>query len=314
MGNMMNNKFIWEEKYRPTTVDECILTPDLHNTLKSLVNDENFPSVIFHGQSGVGKTTAALAIVKELGLDYIVINGSLNGNIDTLRNEILNFASTLSFNNKRKIVIIDEADGLNINSTQPALRNFIDEYKDNCGFIFTCNDFRRITKHLQSRCFIVDFKVQPNQKSKLAKRLFDRTLQILDLEEVKYEKEVVANVVKKHFPDFRRILNELQGYSRQNGSIDSGILTSDQIDIQSIVSVIKGKDFPRLRAFVVENFDDYSNVYDQLYNGLYTKCSTDSIPDLVLIIAKYQYQAAFVASQEINLSACLVELMTLGYK
>ncbi len=310
----MNKNNYWEEKYRPETIDECIVPPELHKTLKSIVSNENFPSVIFHGQSGVGKTTAALAIVKELGLDYIIINGSLNGNIDTLRTEIKDFASTLSFNNKRKIVIIDEADGLNINSTQPALRNFIDEYKDNCGFIFTCNNFKRITPHLHSRCFVVDFKVQPNQKSKLAAKLFDKALKILDIEGVKYEKEIVANVVKRYFPDFRKILNELQGYSRQNGQIDTGILTSGQIDIQATVDVIKNKDFNKIRSFVVENFDDYTGVYEQLYNGLYTKCKSESIPDLVLIIAKYQYQSAFVASQEINLAACFVELMTIEYK
>jgi len=278
------------------------------------VSDENFPNVILHGTSGVGKTTVARAIVEELGLDYIIINGSLNGNIDTLRNEIKNFASTVSFAGKRKIVILDEADYLNANSTQPALRNFMDEFKDNCGFILTCNNFHRITEHLHSRCFIIEFKIPAKEKSKIAAKIFDRILEILTLENVKFDKASVAGVVRNYFPDFRRMLNELQGYSRRNGEIDSGILTTDQVDISTILDVLKAQNFNTLRNFVAENFNDYSDVYEHLYNGLTPKCKTESIPDLILIIGKYQYQAAFVSSQEINLAACLIELMTIEYK
>lgn len=306
--------FIWEEKYRPKTVEDCILPDELYKTIKSIAQDENFPNTIMHGPSGVGKTTAAKVIVESLGLDYLLINSSLKGNIDTLRNEISSFASTMSFVGKRKVIILDEADYLNTNSTQPALRNFMDEFKDNCGFILTCNNFNRITEHLHSRCFVVEFKIPAKEKSDTARRFFNRILEILSAENVSYDKASVAAVVKKYFPDFRRMLNELQGYSRKNNKIDSGILTDGNIEISAIIDAIKGKNFSNLRNFVSENFDDYTNIYDYLYNGLYTKCVSDAIPDLVLIISKYQYQAAFVASQEINLVACLVELMTIEFK
>ncbi|MCX6783296.1 MAG: AAA family ATPase [Candidatus Levybacteria bacterium] len=305
---------IWEEKYRPKTVDECILPTELHKTIKALAGDENFPSVIMHGVSGVGKTTTARAIVEELGLDYIIINGSLHGNIDTLRNEIKSFASTVSFVNKRKVVILDEADGLNVNSTQKALRNFMDEFKDNCGFILTCNNFHSITTHLHSRCSVIEFKIPAKEKAKIASRFFNRCMEILDKENVTYEKACVAGVITKYFPDFRRILNELQTYSRRTGTIDSGILTQDQVDIKVVIDLLKRRNFSEVRNFVSESVDDYSGVYDYLYEGLSSKCVPDSIPDLILIIAKYQYQAAFVASQEINLAACLIELMTIEYK
>ena len=311
----MNIKnFIWEEKYRPKNIEDCILPVELHETIKSLAQDENFPNVIMHGSSGIGKTTTAKVIVESLGLDYLLINGSLKGNIDTLRNEISSFASTVSFVGKRKVVILDEADYLNINSTQPALRNFMDEFKDNCGFILTCNNFNRITEHLHSRCFVVEFKIPSKEKSDIAKRFFNRILEILSMENVTYDKASVAAVVKKYFPDFRRILNELQGYSRKYNKIDSGILTNGYIEMSAIIDIIKGRNFNNLRNFVSENFDDYTNIYDYLYNGLYTKCVSDAIPDLVLIISKYQYQSAFVSSQEINLVACLVELMTIEFK
>lgn len=308
------SSFIWEEKYRPKTLSECILPNNLRTTLEKLSENENFPTLIFHGTSGIGKTTVARAIVETLNLDYIIINASLHGNIDTLRNEIMKFASTVSFKGKRKIVILDEADYLNPNSTQPALRNFIDEYKENCGFILTANTFGRIIDALHSRSYIVEFKIPNKEKPEVAMKYFKRCQEILKNEGVTFDKAVLANVIQNNFPDFRHILTTLEGYSKNSKVVDSGILTTNQLEIQVVVDLLKSRNFNDIRNFVAENMDNFPNPYEFLYEGLMNKCSHNSIPDLILTIGKYQYQAAFVASQEINLAACIVELMTLELK
>ena len=223
----MREDFLWVEKYRPKTVEDTILPVDLKRTFQNFVDQGNIPNLILAGSAGVGKTTIARAMLEQLGCDYIVINGSMNGNIDTLRNEILSFASSMSFSGGRKYVILDEADYLNANSTQPALRNFMEEFSKNCGFILTCNFRNRIIDPLHSRCSVIDFKIGKADMAKLAAQFFKRVITILDSENVKYEQQVVAEVINKHFPDWRRVLNELQRYSA-TGAIDTGLLTNLQ--------------------------------------------------------------------------------------
>ena len=305
--------FLWVEKYRPKKVKDCILSNDLKKTFTEFVKKKEIPNLLLSGTSGVGKTTVAKALCEELNCDYILINGSDEGrHIDTLRNEVKNFASTVSLTkeSKHKVIIVDEADYMNADSVQPALRNFIETFFENCRFIFTCNFKNKILPALHSRCTVIDFRISNGEKEKTAKAFLERLKSILDEEHLSYEDKVLAELIIKYYPDFRRTINELQRYSVR-GKIDSGILVSlSEINSGQLVKCIKEKRFSDMRSWVVQNLDTdpaslFRNVYDVLYNHL----DKPSIPEAVLIIAKYQYQAAFVADHEINMVACLTEIM-----
>ena len=306
----MLDEFLWVEKYRPKNINDCVLPVELKTTFQQFVDNEKIPNLLLTGGAGVGKTTVARAMLEQIGADYIVINGSMNGNIDTLRNEILQFASSVSFTGGRKYVILDEADYLNANSTQPALRNFMEEFSRNCGFILTCNFKQRIIEPLHSRCSVVDFKIAKSDFPKLASQFFKRTITILDKENVTYDKSVVAELVSKHMPDWRRVLNELQRYS-VNGNIDSGIFINLSADnFKTLVSIVKAKNFTEMRKWVGENSDtDSIGMFRMFYDQAYQYVKPSSIAELILTISRYQYQAAFVADQEINLAAFLTETM-----
>ena len=306
----MRDDFLWVEQFRPKTVDETILPDELKQTFQQFVTQGNIPNLILSGSAGVGKTTIARAMLEELDCDYIVINGSMNGNIDTLRNYIQQFASSVSLQGGRKYVILDEADYLNPNSTQPALRNFMEEYSKNCGFILTCNFKNRIIEPLHSRCSVIDFKLNKQDKVGLAAQMFKRACMILTKEGIEFEKAVVAEVVKKYFPDNRRVLNELQRYS-VSGVIDTGILSNVQeVTLSKLVKSLKDKNFTEVRKWVAENSDaEAADIFRKIYDKSSDFVAPGSIPQLVLILADYQHKAAFVADQEINLTACLTEVM-----
>lgn len=306
----MLDEFLWCEKYRPITIADTILPDNLKQTFQEFVNQGNIPNLLLSGSAGCGKTTVARAMLEELGCDYIVINGSLNGNIDTLRNEIMQFASSVSLMGGRKYVILDEADYLNPNSTQPALRNFMEEFSRNCGFILTCNFKNRIIEPLHSRCSVVEFKIKKTDLPALASQMMKRLCFILDTESVTYDKAVLAELIKKHYPDWRRIINELQRYSA-TGKIDSGLLANiTESSYKDLVRFLKGKDFTNTRKWVAENIDtDATAIFRTLYDTASMYVSKNSVPGLVLILAKYQYQSAFVSDHEINLMACLTEMM-----
>jgi len=306
----MLEEFLWVEKYRPVTIQDTILPENLKQTFQEFVNQGNIPNLLLSGSAGCGKTTVARAMLEELGCDYIVINGSLNGNIDTLRNEIMQFASSVSLMGGRKYVILDEADYLNPNSTQPALRNFMEEFSRNCGFILTCNFKNRIIEPLQSRCSVVEFKIKKTDVPALAAQMMKRLCYILDTESVVYDKAVLVELIKKHYPDWRRVINELQRYSA-TGKIDSGLLANiTESSYKDLVRFLKEKDFTNTRKWVAENIDtDATAIFRTLYDTASQYVSKNSVPNLVLILAKYQYQAAFVADHEINLTACLTEMM-----
>ena len=306
----MRDDFLWVEKYRPRKVADAVLPAELKATFQQFVDDGVIPNLMLTGRAGTGKTTIARAMLEELGCDYIVINGSLNGNIDTLRFEIQNFASSVSLSGGRKYVILDEADYLNANSTQPALRNFMEEFSKNCGFILTCNYPNRVIPALHSRCSVVNFKIPNIEKPKLASAFFRRVMDILSHENVTAEPKVVAAVVEKHFPDFRRTLNELQRYSG-TGAIDSGILVNvKEENIKALVGYMKAKSFTDVRKWVVENIDMEPHVlFRQFYDTAYEYFESSGVAQLVLILAKYQYQQAFVVDSEINIVACMTEIM-----
>ena len=301
--------YLWVEKYRPQTVEDCILPDGIKKTFQEFVNRKEIPNLLLSGTAGVGKTTIAKALCNEIGCDFIVINGSDESGIDVLRNKIKNYASSVSLAGGRKVIIIDEADYLNPNSTQPALRGAIEEFASNCSFIFTCNFKNRIIDPIHSRCTCIDFKLN-GSKQKMAAQFFKRMEWMLEQEGVKYEKEVVAAVVTKHFPDNRRIINELQRYG-VGGTIDKGILASvSDIQTSELIKALKDKDFSSARKWVTNNLDnDASRIFRNLYDSLYEVLKPQSVPQLVLILAKYQYQAAFVADHEINMIACLTEIM-----
>lgn len=305
----MSEHVLWVEKYRPQTIDECILPDALKNTFKEFVKQGNIPNLLLSGTAGVGKTTVARALCNEMGCDYIIINGSDESGIDVLRNKIKNYASSMSLSGGRKVVILDEADYLNPNSTQPALRGAIEEFASNCSFIFTCNFKNRIIDPIHSRCTVIDFKAN-GSKAKMAAAFFQRVCKILTDEGVAFDKDVVAAVVTKHFPDNRRILNELQRYAA-GGVIDKGILASvTDVRMGELIAALKTKNFADARKWVTNNLDnDPSRIFRGMYEGLYEQLAGNSVPQLVLILAKYQYQAAFVADHEINLIACLTEIM-----
>lgn len=306
---MNNEQMLWVERYRPQTVEDCILPDGIKKTFQEFVNRKEIPNLLLSGTAGVGKTTIAKALCNEVGCDFIVINGSDESGIDVLRNKIKNYASSVSLAGGRKVIIIDEADYLNPNSTQPALRGAIEEFASNCSFIFTCNFKNRIIDPIHSRCTCIDFKLN-GSKQKMAAQFFKRMEWMLEQEGVQYEKEVVAAVVTKHFPDNRRIINELQRYG-VGGTIDKGILASvSDIQTAELIKALKDKDFSSARKWVTNNLDnDASRIFRNLYDSLYDVLKPQSVPQLVLILAKYQYQAAFVADHEINMIACLTEIM-----
>jgi len=305
----MRDNYLWSEDYRPQKIEDCILPENLKNTFQQFVEQKNIPNLLLSGSSGCGKTTVAKAMLEELHCDYIVINGSMNGNIDTLRNEIKNYASAVSFYGGRRYIIIDESDYLTP-QTQAALRNFMEEYSSNCGFIMTCNFKNRIIEPLHSRCSVIDFKIKKSDLPSLASQFLKRVCGILDKEGVEYEKKVIASVITQHYPDWRRVLNELQRYSVV-GKIDEGILVNfSEESFKSLVNHLKNKDWPNARKWVGENSDtDVDSLFKSLYDNMHDFVVPQSIPELVLILARYQYQHAFVANAEINLAACVLEIM-----
>jgi DNA polymerase III delta prime subunit len=300
---------LFTEKYRPKTIEDCILPTRLKKPFQEYVNQKNIPNLLLSGGPGIGKTTVAKAMCNEIGCDFMVINGSDESGIDTFRVKIKNYASSMSLSGGRKVIIIDEADYLNPNSTQPALRNAIEEFATNCSFIFTCNYKSRIIEPLHSRCAVVDFNLKSTEKAAVAKDFYKRILTILQSEKIEYDDRVIAELVKKYFPDFRRVLNELQRYS-QFGKIDTGILSQiGNVSISEIVKHIKEKDFTAIRKWVATGDYDATTVFRQIYDSLYDVMKPSSIPQAVLILADYQYKQAFVADSEINMVACLTEIM-----
>jgi DNA polymerase III delta prime subunit len=300
---------LWTEKYRPQTVEDCILPDRLKKPFQEYVNQKEIPNLLLSGGAGVGKTTIAKAMCNEIGCDFMVINGSDESGIDTFRTKIKNYASSMSLSGGRKVIIIDEADYLNPNSTQPALRNAIEEFASNCSFIFTCNYKNRIIDPLHSRCAVIDFGLKNGEKAKMAAAFFKRIQTILQSESVDADDKVLAELIKKHFPDFRRVLNELQRYS-QFGKIDTGILTQiADVSIVELTKSISSKDFASIRKWVATHEIDSTVLYRKIYDSLYDVMKPQSIPQAVIILADYQYKAAFVADQEVNTVACLTELM-----
>mgnify|MGYP001185645811 FL=1 len=307
----MSTDFLWVEEYRPKTIDDCILPQSLKTLFTSFVQKGELSNLLLSGTPGIGKTTVAKALCEQLNCDWIMINGSEEGGIDVLRNKIKNFASTVSLSGGKKVVILDEADYLNPQSTQPALRGFVEEFHKNCRFILTCNFKNRIIEPLHSRFSNIEFKVNPKDKPKLASRLFERAVFILKEQNINYEDKVLVELIKKHFPDFRKLINELQRYS-VSGKIDAGILVniSDE-NLKTLLSHLKGKDFTEMRKWVVQNLDnDPVKIFRRIYDSMYEHLQPATIPHAVLIIADYQYKSAFVADQEVNLVACLTELMS----
>jgi DNA polymerase III delta prime subunit len=301
---------LWVEKYRPKTIADCILPDEYKKTFQSYVDRKEIPHLILCGSAGVGKTTVAKALCDEVGCDFLMINGSDESGIDTFRTKIKNYASAMSFAGGKKVIIIDEADYLNPNSTQPAMRAAMEEFAHNCTFIMTCNFKNRIIEPLHSRCAVIEFKIRNEDKPKMAAAFMKRAAEILKNESVPFDKSVLAEIVKKHFPDFRRVLNELQRYS-VSGQIDAGILASvAEVSINQLVVSLKDQNFGAMRKWVADfGSDDPAHIYRKIYDSLYDIMDKSTIPNAVLILAKYQYQAAFVPDQELNLTACLTEMM-----
>ena len=309
----MRDTFLWVEQYRPKTVDECILPKTLKTQLQSYVDKQDISNLILSGGPGVGKTTAARAMLEQIGATYMFINGSEESGIDVLRTKIKNFASTVSLEGGRKYLILDEADYLNPQSTQPALRGFIEEFHHNCGFILTCNYKNKLIAPLHSRCGVVDFTIPKSEKTNLAHQFFQRAISILEENEIKYNEKVVAELINKYFPDWRRILNELQRYS-VSGEIDAGILVNlSEKSIKDLMGMMKKKEFTNVRKWVVDNIDsDPDAIFRVVYDNLYDFLEPSSIPHVVVILGEYQYKNAFVADAEINMVACLTEIMARG--
>ena len=306
----MREEFLWVEKYRPRKIADCVLPEDLKQTFQQFVDDGNIPNLLLSGTAGIGKTTVARAMLEQINADYVVFNGSLNVNKDSLRTDIRNFAATVSFGGGRKYIILDEADYLDAHNVQPSLRNFMEEFSSNCGFILTCNFVNRIIDPLHSRCSVVEFKISAKQKADLAKQFMKRVNIILNTENVKYESAVVAEVIMKHFPDWRRVLNELQRYAA-SGDIDSGILASvDNVEIKELIKYLKAREFENMRKWVGLNTSmDVNVMFRKLYDAASAILKPESIPALVLALADYQYKSAFVVDQEINLAACMTQIM-----
>jgi DNA polymerase III delta prime subunit len=308
----VNENPLWFERYRPQTVADTILPKELKKTFQAFVDQRSVPNLLLVGRPGVGKTTIARAMLEEIGCEYIVINGSLKGNIDTLRTDLLSYATSMSIMaGGRKYVILDEADYLNPNSTQPALRNFMEEYSENCGFILTANYKNKIIAPLsESRCSVIEFKIPNEEKPELAAQFYKRAVSILHQEKVTFDAPVVAQLIQKYFPDLRRILNELQRYS-VTGKIDSGILASfNETTLKKLIGFLKDKNFTDIRKWIAENSDMESvELYQSLYENSAALVAPKSIPVLVLILAKYQYQDSFALDKQINTAACLLEIM-----
>jgi DNA polymerase III delta prime subunit len=306
----MKNEFLWVESYRPKTIEETILPASLKTTFQKIIETGEVPNMLFSGTAGLGKTTVAKAICNELDLDYILINGSEEGNIDTLRNKIKQFASSVSLSGGYKVVILDEADYLNAQSTQPALRGFIEEFSNNCRFILTCNLKNRIIEPLHSRCSLYSFNTTRKDLAPLAGQIMNRVQDILTKENISYKPQVVAEIIKKFAPDWRRVLNELQRYSI-SGSIDEGILVNiSEQNYDTLFTHLKTKDFKKMRQWVVNNIDtDSSSIFRGIYDRMTDRVDPKSVPQLVLILADYQYKSAFAADHELNVVACMTELM-----
>jgi DNA polymerase III delta prime subunit len=302
------NEFLWVEKYRPLTLEDCILPADQKHIFQEMLSKGEIQNMLLCGGAGMGKTTIARALCEELQTDYIIINGSEESGIDVLRTKIKQFASTVSFSGKPKVVILDEADYLNPNSTQPALRAFIEEFSSNCRFILTCNFKNRIIPPLHSRTAVIEFKLPKSEKPKIASAFFKRVMEIMAIENIESDGKVIAKVIEKHFPDYRRVLNELQRYSA-SGKIDEGIFVSlNETNMQELISSLKDGDWKKMRTWVVNNIDnDPQTIFRKLYDTLTDHVT--QVPQLVLLLADYQYKAAFCADQEINLVACLTEIM-----
>ena len=304
------NEFLWVEKYRPKTIDDCVLPAHIKTTFKQIVNGGELHNMLLTGTAGLGKTTVAKALCNELDLDYLLINGSEESGIDTLRNKIKQFASSVSLQGGYKVVILDEADYLNPQSTQPALRDFIEEFSGNCRFILTCNFKNRIIEPLHSRCSVVEFNIPKKESERLCSVMMARLMLILDDEGIKYETKVLAELIMKFMPDWRRVINELQRYSTA-GVIDSGILVSlSDISVNELMSSLKIKDFKKMRQWVADNIDsDPASLFRKLYDNMNEHVVPESIPQMVLILADYQYKNSFVSDHELNLVACCTELM-----
>jgi DNA polymerase III delta prime subunit len=304
----MLEHLLFTEKYRPKTIADCILPDRLKTPFQEYVNQNNIPNLLLTGGAGVGKTTVAKAMCEEIGCDYMVINGSDENGVDVVRYKITNYASSMSLSGGRKVIIIDEADYLSPNA-QAAFRNAIEEFASNCSFIFTCNYKNKLIDPLHSRCAVVDFTLKNNEKTQMAGQFFKRIQSILQSEKIEYDDKVIVELIKKHFPDFRRVINELQRYS-QFGRIDSGILAHIvEVSIGDIIKYIKDKDFGAIRKWVASNDVDAAVFFRKLYDNLYDVLKPQSIPQAVIILADYLYKGAFCADSEINVVACLTELM-----
>ena len=304
----MSEQLLWTEKYRPKTIAECILPERLKKPFQEYVNAGEIPNLLLSGGAGVGKTTVAKAMCEEVGCDYMIINGSDETGVDNVRYKIKNYASSMSLAGGRKVIIVDEADYLSPNA-QAAFRNVIEEFAGNCSFIFTCNFKNKIIEPLHSRCANVEFTLKNPEKAAMAAAFFKRIQGVLQSEEIKFDDKVIAELVKKHFPDFRRVINELQRYSKF-GEIDTGILSQIvEVGLNDVIKFLKDKDFGNIRKWVASNDIDSAALYRKLYDALYDVLAPQSIPQAVIILADYQYKHAFVADAEINTVACLTELM-----
>ena len=304
----MSEQLLWTEKYRPKTIEECILPERLKKPFQEYVTSGEIPNLLLSGGAGVGKTTVAKAMCEEVGCDYMIINGSDETGVDNVRYKIKNYASSMSLAGGRKVIIVDEADYLSPNA-QAAFRNVIEEFAGNCSFIFTCNFKNKIIEPLHSRCANVEFTLKNPEKASMAGQFFKRIQSVLTSEGVKFDDKVIAELVKKHFPDFRRIINELQRYSKF-GEIDTGILSQIvEVGLNDVIKFLKDKDFGNIRKWVASNDIDSAALYRKLYDALYDVLAPQSIPQAVIILADYQYKHAFVADAEINTVACLTELM-----
>lgn len=306
----MTKEFLFVEKYRPLSVADCILPDRLKNVFQEYVNKKEVPNLLLTGSAGVGKTTVAMAMCEEIGCDYLFINSSDERGIDTLRTKIKGYASTLSLTGERKVIILDEADYITPEA-QAALRGSMEEFSSNCTFILTCNFKAKLIDAIHSRCSVIDFSLRSEEKPKMASFMFKRVIEILTKENISYDKSVVIKIIEKYFPDYRRTINELQRFG-SSGSIDAGVLAqiSNIRNLDDLVQSLKNRDFNTMRKWVVLNSDiDPSRIFRKIYDNLYEYLKPETIPQAIVILAKYQYQAAFVPDQEINLVACLTEIM-----